>query len=44
MYELGKNNNTIMFAVTESHIRQEIRDTGIDMPGFQIYGADRQGE
>ena len=40
--ELGKNNNTIVFALTESHLRQEIRDAEIYMPGFQIYRADRQ--
>ena len=41
--ELDKNNNTIVFALTESHLRQDIRDAGYaGIPNLLDGQSDRQ--
>ena len=40
--KLGKKSNTILFALSESHLRQDVRNTEMHVPGHQILRADRQ--
>ena len=39
--ELAELNNTVIIALTESHLRKEIRTAEVHMKGFHLYRADR---
>ena len=41
LYERAKESNSFIVALTESHLRSEIQDAEIAMPGFQLFRADR---
>ena len=41
LYEKARENGSVIVALTESHLRSDIKDAEISMPGFQIYRADR---
>ena len=41
LHESAKESNSFIVAITESHLRSDIRDAEIAMPGFQLYRADR---
>ena len=39
--EMAINENAVIVALTESHLRESIRDAEVKMPHFQHYRADR---
>ena len=39
--EKAKEENTLMIALTESHLRSEIKDAEVSIKGFQMFRADR---
>merc|ERR1712212_1041046 len=41
LFERAEENNSFIIAITESHLRKDIQDAEISMPGFQLYRADR---
>ena len=40
--ELAKESDAFVIALTESHLKSQILDTEISIPGFEIFRADRQ--
>lgn len=39
--EIGTEYNSVLICITESHLRNEIRDAEIKMEGYEMYRADR---
>ena len=43
LYEFCKENNVAILSLTESHLRPEIYDAEIALPGYQVFRTDRSG-
>ena len=39
--EMARQNNSVMIALTETHLRKEIEDAEVSIPGFQLIRQDR---